>query len=132
MYMAQSRFGAARVRYQNIDLSSRIEGASPHGLVAILFDELLKALDAMAAAARRKDFGQRGSKQSRALSILHGLEGSLDHENGGEIAQSLSSIYAEARRLIMLAASDNDADQVLRAREMLNQIASAWESLGTS
>ncbi len=130
MYMAQSRFGAARVRYQDIDLTSRIEGASPHGLVAILFDELLKALDAMAAAARRKDFSQRGAKQSRALSILHGLEGSLDHENGGEIAQSLSAIYAEARRLVMLAGRDNDAEQVLRAREMLHQIASAWEALG--
>ena len=130
MYMAQSRFGTARVRYQNIDLSSRIEGATPHALVAILFDELLKALDAMASAARAKDFSQRGAKQSRALSILHGLEGSLDYDNGGEIAQSLFSIYAEARRLIMLAGRDNDAEQALRAREMLHQIASAWESLG--
>jgi flagellar protein FliS len=38
MYMAQSRFGAARARYQNVDLTSRIEGASPHALVAILFE----------------------------------------------------------------------------------------------
>jgi flagellar protein FliS len=130
MYMAQPRFGAARVRYQNVDLASRIESASPHGLVAILFDELLKAIDAMAAAARRKDFGQRGSKQARALSILHGLEGSLDHETGGEIAQSLATIYAEARRLIIAAGRDNDVDLVLRARAMLDQIASAWEQLG--
>lgn len=130
MYMAQPRFGAARVRYQNVDLASRIESASPHGLVAILFDELLKAIDAMAAAARRRDFGQRGSKQARALSILHGLEGSLDHETGGEIAQSLATIYAEARRLIIAAGRDNDVDLVLRARAMLDQIASAWEQLG--
>jgi flagellar protein FliS len=132
MYMAQPRFGAARVRYQNVDLTSRIESASPHGLVAILFDELLKALDAMAAAARRKDFGQRGMKQTRALSILHGLESSLDFETGGEIAQSLATIYAEARRLIIAAGRDNDADLVVRAREMLHQISSAWETLGQS
>jgi len=130
MYMAQAHFGAARVRYQNVDLSSRIESASPHGLVAILFDELIKALDAMAAATRRRDFGQRGMKQSRALSILHGLEGSLDFSKGGDVANSLATIYAEARRLIIVAGRDNDADQVVRAREMLNQIASAWETLG--
>ena len=129
MYMAQQRFGAARVRYQNVDLSSRIESASPHGLVAILFDELLKSLDAMSAAARRRDFGQRGMKQSRALSILHGLEGSLDYENGGEIAKSLATIYAEARRLIIAAGRDNDAELIARAREMLDQIASAWGQL---
>lgn len=129
MYMAQQRFGAARVRYQNVDLTSRIESASPHGLVAILFDELLKSLDAMSAAARRRDFGQRGMKQSRALSILHGLEGSLDYDTGGEIAQSLATIYAESRRLIIAAGRDNDADLIARAREMLDQIASAWGQL---
>lgn len=129
MYMAQSRFGAAQVRYQSIDLTSRIEGASPHGLVAILFDELLKSLDAMAAAARRKDFSQRGSKQSRSLSILLALEGSLDFDNGGEIAQSLLAIYREARRLILAAGKDNDPEQLVRAREMLHQISSAWGAL---
>ena len=129
MYMAQSRFAAAGVRYQSVDLSSRVESASPHGLVAILFDELIKALDAMAAATRRRDFSQRGMKQSRALSILHGLESSLDLDGGGEIAQSLATIYAQARQLIIVAARDNDADQVVRAREMLNQIASAWEAI---
>ena len=130
MYMAQSRFGAARVRYQAVDLTSRIEAASPHGLVVVMFDELLKALDAMAAAARIKDFGQRGTKQARALSILHGLEGSLDFETGGEIAESLATIYAQARFLIIDAARSNNIDRILRAREMLSQIASAWETLG--
>ncbi len=130
MYMAQPRFGAARARYQTVDLNSRIEAASAHGLVAILFDELIKALDAMAAASRRKDFGQRGMKQSRALTILHSLESSLDFKTGGEIAQSLATIYAEARRLIIIGGRDNDPVQVDRAREMLHQIASAWEQLG--
>ena len=129
MYMAQPRFGAARTRYQNVDLASRIEGASPHGLVAILFDELLKALDAMAAAARAREFGQRGTRQARALSILHGLEASLDYDQGGEIATSLAAVYAEARRLVIAAARDNDPDLVLRARNMLDEIASAWRQI---
>lgn len=129
MYMAHSRFGAAQARYQNVDLTSRIESASPHGLVAILFDELAKSLDAMAAACARRDFGQRGTRQLRALSILHGLEASLDFENGGEIALSLAQIYAEARRLVIAAGRDNDAQHVLRAREMLEEIASAWKAI---
>ena len=129
MYMAQSRFGAARARYQNVDLSSRIEGATPHGLVSILLTELLKSLDAMAVACRRGDFSQRGVRQSRALSILHGLEGSLDFEQGGEIAESLAAIYREARRLTIEGGRDNDADAIVRARAMLDEIASAWDAI---
>lgn len=130
MYMAQSRFGAARNRYQNVDLSSRIEGASPHGLVAIMFDELLKSMDAMAAACRVRDFGKRGTSQARALSILHGLESSLDHDDGGEIAGSLQLLYVHARDLLIDAARTNDDAQVARARNMLSEIASAWKSIG--
>lgn len=129
MYAAPSRFGAARARYQNVDLSSRIEGASPHGLVAILFDELLKSLDAMAAAMAARDYGQRGTRQARVLSILHGLESSLDLDGGGDIALSLLGIYREARRLVLGAGRDNDADQLARARAMLAEIASAWETI---
>ena len=36
MYMARQSYGAARARYQKVDLASRIEAASPHRLVAIL------------------------------------------------------------------------------------------------
>lgn len=130
MYMRHGQFGAARARYQSIDMTSRIEGATPHGLVAILFDELLKALDAMAVAIRRGDIAQRGTRQTRALSILHGLEGSLDFDKGGDIATGLAAIYREGRRLTIAGGRSNDADQVLQAREMLNEIASAWQQIG--
>ena len=130
MYMAPARFGAARVRYESVDLSSRIEGASAHGLVGILFEELIKALDAMAAACRRRDFSQRGARQARALAILAGLEGSLDHAQGGEIALSLATIYREARRLTIAAAQANDPEPLLRAQAMLAEIASAWREIG--
>jgi flagellar protein FliS len=129
MYMAQSRFGAARARYQNVDLTSRIEGASPHALVAILFEELLKSLDALQVAWARKDFTQRGARQQRALSILHGLEASLDLENGGNVAASLAAIYAEARRLVIAAGKQNDPSSITRAREMLAEIATAWQAI---
>ena len=129
MYMAQARFGAARARYQNVDLASRIEAATPHRLVAILLDELMKSLDAMMAACRVSDFVQRGVRQSRALSILHGLEGSLDYEKGGDIAASLAAIYAQARKLVLAGARDNDPDTLLKAREMIGEIASAWDSI---
>jgi flagellar protein FliS len=127
--MAQSRFGAARARYQNVDLTSRIEGASPHALVAILFEELLKSLDALQVAWARKDFTQRGARQQRALSILHGLEASLDVENGGDVAASLAAIYAEARRLVIAAGKQNDPSSITRAREMLAEIATAWKAI---
>ncbi|MFN3944686.1 MAG: flagellar export chaperone FliS [Allosphingosinicella sp.] len=130
MYQPRGQFGFARARYHTVDLSSRIEGATPHQLVAILFDEGMKALDAMAAAIGRGDYVQRGERQSRALRIISGLEESLDFDRGGEVARGLAAIYAEARRLALAAGRDNDAGKATQAREMLAEIAAAWTQIG--
>ena len=128
MFLQPLKFGAAR-NYGHIDLASRIEGASPHGLVVILYEELLKTMDAMIAAMRRRDYAQRATRQSRALSILLGLETSLDHERGGPIARDLSLVYRQARRLTMEGSRANNVEQVGKAREMVGEIASAWEKI---
>ena len=127
MYMTQ--MGAAQSRYRSIELTSRIEGASPHMLVMIMFEELLKSIDLMAAAMRRDDHFKKGRSQARALAILQGLEGSLHFEKGGQIALSLAAIYREGCRLVIAAARDNDETALVKAREMLQEIASAWEAI---
>lgn len=126
MYVARGQFGAARARYQRVDIASRIEGADPHQLVAILYDELLQSLDAMAVAMARGDLNQRGERQARALRLVSGLETSLDYDQGGDIAIGLAKIYREARRLVIAAARENDAALVGQARAMLGEVAGAW------
>lgn len=130
MFNTATVHGGAGARYRNVDMSSRLEGASPHGLVAILFEELIRAIETSQAADRRGDRGKRAERQARALSILHALEASLDFDNGGEIATSLSSIYREARRLISVGARHGQPAMVEQARTMLADLASAWESIG--
>ncbi len=121
----------AGARYRDVDIASRVEGASPHRLIAILFDELLLSLRATAAAVRQGDLVQRGPRQARALSILHALEASLDFAAGGEIAEGLAAIYREARRLTLAGLQENDPLRIEQARELVGEIAGAWDSVGS-
>ena len=89
MFVSRGQFAGAS-HYKSVDLGSRIEGATPYQLVQLMYDELTKAIDAMAVAVRRGDYVQRGERQARALRILSGLETSLDFDKGGEIAASLA------------------------------------------
>lgn len=127
---ARQGYAAASRHYASIDAGSRVEGASPHQLVKILFDELLLAMDATAMAIRGGDRGKAFEKQTRALTLLHALETSLDFEQGGEIATNLAIVYREARRRLLAAAAENDADRVLSARGIINDIAEAWAQIG--
>jgi flagellar protein FliS len=122
--------GMAARRYAAVHSGSRIEGATPHALVKVLFDELLLALDAAALAERNGDRIKVSDKQARAMSILFALESSLDFDRGGDIATGLAQIYREARRLLLTGAKERKPEPVEQARVMIGEIAEAWNQIG--
>jgi flagellar protein FliS len=131
MFGAPSRYSAPGARYRDIDVAARVEGATPHGLILIMFDELLKGLDALAAAEEMRDAVRRNAAQARVVSLLHGLEASLDYKRGGEIADNLGRIYREARRLLGATPGMDRATAIGQARDMLATVSGAWEAIGS-
>lgn len=131
MFYNQGYAGASAARrYAAVHSGSRTEGATPHALVKILFDELLQALDAAALAERNGDRMKVSDKQARAMSILFALESSLDFDKGGDIALGLAQIYREARRLLLVGAKERSADPVDDAHAIVAEIAEAWTQIG--
>ncbi|MFM9977150.1 MAG: flagellar protein FliS, partial [Sphingomonadaceae bacterium] len=61
-------------RYQNIELASRIESATPHGLVALLYSERQLSLAVLARAVDVGDHARRAEQHLRAASIIHALD----------------------------------------------------------
>lgn len=120
---------AAR-RYAAVHSGSRTEGATPHALVKILFDELALAMETASIAERQNDRVKVSDKQARAMSILYALESSLDFDKGGDVAMGLAQIYREARRLLLVGAKERSAEPVDQARAMIAEIADAWNQIG--
>jgi flagellar secretion chaperone FliS len=115
-------------RYHQIDLASRIEGATPHALVAMLYSELAVALAVMRRAAAASDPARQREQHERASSILHTLEASLDRAHGGALADTLAVIYRQMRwRLLAGRGGDLAAiDEVLAGVASLD---TAWASI---
>jgi flagellar secretion chaperone FliS len=122
--------GGAKLRYQTVDVASQVEGATPHRLIGILFEELMKALEIMIAAQRAGNRAKAIDKQGRASTILLALETSLDFRNGGEIAVNLAMVYRETRRLVALGGRENNPEHVEQAKQYLSGIVDAWEQIG--
>lgn len=129
MYKPFGTYGRAGAQYRQIDVSTRVEGASPHRLVAILYEELLVTIATMGQAIRVGDIARRGEAQARSLAIVGGLESGLDFEKGGEIAGLMTTIYAEVKRLLIRAARDNDTAASDEARALVGEIATAWNAI---
>ncbi len=114
--------------YSDVALASLIEGASPHRLVEILYDELLKSLDSLAAADARGLQGQAAKARTRAKTILAGLDAGLDLDAGGELGTILRRFYRGG--LAMLARPERAADEMNVLRTQIADIAASWSAIG--
>ncbi|MCJ8156364.1 flagellar export chaperone FliS [Sphingomonas sp. LaA6.9] len=126
MFRAAARPSGASAQYGQIDLNARIASASPHGLVSILFEELLRAMGMVRKSTQPH---RRSEALSRALSILQSLNDTLNFESGGQIATSLSAIYGEARRLLLKGMREQDTAPVAEAEAMIAEIAQSWNTI---
>ncbi len=126
MYPRQNAL-RARNRYQVLDLSSRMEGASPHRLVAILYEELQNALDGTIRARENGQDVAANSQMARAKSILAALEAGLDFDRGGELATTLCGVYRAMQR--QLATAGQDVEKLAEVRAGVENIAQSWRAL---
>jgi len=112
--------------------NSSIAGASPIGLMVVLFDTLAGDLRRAATAISQNDIERRCKELNHATLVIGRLESWIDLENGGESARNLSQFYA-CLRAKMMEASVAMSAAVLNAQiEMILQVRSAWQQLDAS
>jgi len=121
--------GQARMHYEAMAYSSRIEGASPHELVSILYEELVLALTLLAFAMQARDSVKTNAQFGRASGIIHALEAGLDHDLGGALAESLAGIYRSARAEMMAARQTGDAPRIERLAQAFTEMSDSWKKI---
>jgi flagellar protein FliS len=119
----------ASQHYRMLDLQSRVASASPHGLVGLLYEELLRSLDLIIAKQANGQVIAGSTDLVKALSIIVALEGSLDFEKGGELARTLVRIYRSAARTLNEAARNDEISKIKDVRSAISDIAYAWQAL---
>lgn len=121
---------ARQRHYQVLSLASRIEGASPHELVVILYEELIRAIDVCRTAIAQGKPEALRPAHDRAVSVLLSLREGLDHEKGGSLAQSLSTIYSSMMRNLGGAVQTRDSDELSTLRQGVADLLGAWLRIG--
>lgn len=115
--------------YRSVGASSAASYADRIQLVQMLFDGLLAALADAEGHMQRKDISGKGESISRATKIIIGLQGSLDFDQGGELARNLDDLYDYCTRRLLKASLRNDITLLHEVRDLLSEVNSAWEML---
>ncbi|WP_415905095.1 flagellar export chaperone FliS [Neptuniibacter sp. QD48_55] len=116
-------------QYQSVDLRATVETASPHKLISMLLDGALGALAKAKGAIERNAIEDRTQHLNKATEIVVGLKGSLDLEQGGEVAVNLDALYDYMLRSIMSANSQNNAEKVQEVMSLMLEIKQGWAEM---
>ena len=125
MYAAQS----ALAQYKRINTESALEGASPHQLIQMLLNGALDRLSQAKGAMARNDVAQKGVMIGKAVSILGGLQDSLDASADEQITGNLDSLYDYMQRRLLEADVKNDPDLLDEVSDLLLTIKDGWDAI---
>lgn len=115
--------------YRSVDLASRTGGADPHALVALLYEEAIRALRSAAWATTNRNYTMKSDRVTKATAILFALEAGLDFDKGGDLSRTLSRLYAGIRAQVVDASIGQDPAPFESAAAGLADIAEAWEAV---
>lgn len=124
--MTRNRAAAA---YRSIELESAVASANAHELISLLFKELNKSLLAAEYQFEQGNLQEMRNHVTKASRVLTGLQGSLDFEKGGEIADNLASLYGFSIRQLFRSTASGEVDNVVSVKGLIAPIAEAWESI---
>jgi len=91
--------------------------------------KILTALDLAAKAAERGETAERHEHVSKVCRVLTGFQQALDVENGGQIADNLSSLYRFAIKRLVEFEIRNDPKIAHEVVSILMPLAAAWHEL---
>ena len=124
-----SVIGRGAQHYRQVAVQSGVAGANPHRLIQMLLAGALEKLAVAKGNMERGEIAEKGRNIGLAISIIDGLQGSLDHEKGGEIAQNLDGLYQYMALTLVQANTNNESAKLDEIAALLLEIKGAWDKI---
>lgn len=128
---ARSRNAFASNYYHQTGVQTGMEAASPHRLVAMLFDGLADAIAQAQGAIGAGNIELKCRAIGRAVRIVdEGLKGALDMQAGGRLAADLSDLYSFVIHRLTEANLHSDDAALEECKRVIAPLREAWLAIG--
>ncbi len=115
--------------YTNMSAATGVENADPHRLIQMLLDGAIEKINRAKFFMKNKKIAEKGEHISWAISIIGGLKGSLDMENGGDVSKTLSALYDYSCTALAEANITNDEEKINSVLNIMQQIKEGWDGI---
>ena len=115
--------------YGSVQVVTGVATADNVQLIQMLFDGLAESLASAKGHIQNNAIEEKSKALSRAGRIVVGLQGALDFERGGELAQNLNELYAYITRRLFHVNAYNDLTVLDEVQSLIKDITEAWKTL---
>ncbi|WP_233201132.1 flagellar export chaperone FliS [Chromobacterium alticapitis] len=115
--------------YANDALKAAVYGASPIGIVVMLYEGVIKAVISASIAIDAGRFDEKARMISKAVDILEGLRIALDLGQGSEAAVNLNDLYIYMKMRLAQASLKNDKEILSEVKGLMETILPAWQQV---
>ena len=125
-------FHHAIKKYNDSNISSKIESSNKHEFIKIVLDELYKNLNLLKyCIENEKITSPKKSKSfSKILTSLMILMNSLDFKNGEPIASNLFNLYEYCRKEVLESYKNLNTKGLDDSILIIDDILTAWKEIG--
>lgn len=113
-------------------LETRVLTADPVELIHMLYQRALDLVDEARQGLRTGDVVARGAAVVKAVAILGELEGSLNHDAGGEMSRRLEALYQYMQRRLTTANAMRQDAPLAEVEALLQTLADGWRGIRPS
>jgi len=120
---------AAVKQYEEIATQSRIEDASPHRLIQLMMERALEKIGLARTQMNEGRVQEKGNNISDAISIINGLQASLNHKADKRMSENFDALYAYMMRRLLEANLHNDDGKLGEVADLLRELKEAWDAI---
>ena len=125
-------------QYRAVRSHGLVADASPTRLVQIMFEGILSHLATARGSMQRikdnrplNDVIAKGNAMGKAVALIGQLNGTLDMQRGGQIAENLRALYEYMLNRLTLANATNDVRVVAEVAGLVAEVKSGWDQIVT-
>jgi len=115
--------------YAKTGATTGVENADPHRLIQMLIDGAIEKINRAKFFLNNGKTAEKGQHISWAISIIGGLQGSLNMEKGGEIAHNLNHLYEYCTLTLVEANTENSEKKLNDVLAVMKQVKEGWDGI---
>jgi flagellar protein FliS len=116
-------------QYRQVSNQEAVSGASPHRLIQMMMEGALTRMLEAKGAVQRRDIAAKGVAIGKAVSLVGGLQDSLDMDAPGGLSQELDSLYSYITDCLLRANLENSEPLIDEAARLLATVKSGWDAI---